>query len=508
MESRTPPWACRTCSARLDCRVRDGSRRLTRRRRPTPPSPGQVWALALTGPISDVKQTQLQLARKPRRHDRRCVRRAAEFLEPPGCLGAARTPHRGRTERELPPRTRVARLRQPPHMRRSCSYGRSRCQARPALAGRLRRRSRSYACSAPDAPRQPSEAEPHRRDPPARPEGGRTRGLARRRGVRRRRPGARPRSQLGAGCLQPVSQATSREVPRGRTAAAAGQPAPSALLVTGRSTSSVTLRWTAPPDGASGYGVYLDGAFKLDVTAVSITLTGLACGHLYTFAVDAYGDQGRSTTISASASTDACPTAARSSGGSAGGGALAKRRRRRAVAVAAAADCSHRPHHWASSSVPRRSQASRWRGRPRPTTSASSATGCPETAAPSAPRSSHPSRSPDWPVGRPTCSLSTQQMLRETAPAKTSISAATSALHGRRRYDSPVRSGRAHEDGLDDDVDLRVVVCVDGQCRRHRLRPVPEQRRGRIKRVARRDLQRARLRLELHARSRRLRRSR
>ena len=39
------------------------------------------------------------------------------------------------------------------------------------------------------------------------------------------------------------------QLPRTRTAAAVGQTAPTSLLVTGRSTSSVTLRWTALPAG-------------------------------------------------------------------------------------------------------------------------------------------------------------------------------------------------------------------------------------------------------------------
>ena len=104
-------------------------------------------------------------------------------------------------------------------------------------------------------------------------------------------------------------------VPRTRTAAAAGPSAPTSLLVTGRSTTSVTLRWTAAAGGPTGYGVYTDGAFVLNVTAVSITLTGLACGRSYSFSVDAYDDGGRSGRISTSTSTDPC-----ASGGGGGGG--------------------------------------------------------------------------------------------------------------------------------------------------------------------------------------------
>ncbi len=106
------------------------------------------------------------------------------------------------------------------------------------------------------------------------------------------------------------------QLPRTRTAAAVGQAAPTSLLVTGRSTSSVMLRWTAAAGGAAGYGIYTDGRFVLNVSAVSITLTGLQCGRSYTFGVDAYDVEGaRSGRITTTTSTDAC------AGGGGGGGA-------------------------------------------------------------------------------------------------------------------------------------------------------------------------------------------
>ena len=106
------------------------------------------------------------------------------------------------------------------------------------------------------------------------------------------------------------------QVPRTRTGASAGPAAPTSLLVTGRSTSSVTLRWTAAAGSVEGYGVYTDGASVLSITAVSITLTGLQCGRSYTFAVDAFDAGGaRSGRTSTVTSTDACP----GSGGGGGG---------------------------------------------------------------------------------------------------------------------------------------------------------------------------------------------
>ena len=116
------------------------------------------------------------------------------------------------------------------------------------------------------------------------------------------------------------------QLPRTRAAAAAGPEAPSALLVTARTVSTVTLRWTASPGTVAGYGVYTDGAFVLNVDAVSITLTALQCGRTYTFSVDAYDEGARSAPISVAGATDSCP-----SGGS-GGGQRRRRRRRQGAA--------------------------------------------------------------------------------------------------------------------------------------------------------------------------------
>ena len=109
------------------------------------------------------------------------------------------------------------------------------------------------------------------------------------------------------------------QVPRTRAASAAGPAAPTALLVTGRSTSSVTLRWTAAVGPVAGYGIYTDNAFVLNVTAVSITVTGLKCGRSYTFGVDSFDVGGtRSGRISTPTSTTVCLAA----GGGGGADAL------------------------------------------------------------------------------------------------------------------------------------------------------------------------------------------
>jgi chitodextrinase len=114
----------------------------------------------------------------------------------------------------------------------------------------------------------------------------------------------------------PALNGFAAALPRQRTAAAAVPAAPGALLVVGRSSSSVALRWTASPGDVEGYGVYRDGTFVLNVSGPAITLTGLTCGRAYAFDVDAYRGSSRSERISTTASTDACP----GPGGGGGGG--------------------------------------------------------------------------------------------------------------------------------------------------------------------------------------------
>ena len=101
-------------------------------------------------------------------------------------------------------------------------------------------------------------------------------------------------------------------IPRARTAATAGLPAPTSLLVVATSTTTVSLRWTAPPEPVAGYGVYQDGSFVVNVGTPALTLTGLQCGRSYTFSVDAHDDSGaRSGRIDVVAATNACAVAYR-----------------------------------------------------------------------------------------------------------------------------------------------------------------------------------------------------
>ncbi|HLK02078.1 MAG TPA: fibronectin type III domain-containing protein [Streptosporangiaceae bacterium] len=68
--------------------------------------------------------------------------------------------------------------------------------------------------------------------------------------------------------------------------------APSGLRVTGTTSSSVSLSWTAPSGPVSGYNIYQNGAKSTSVTGTSATVSGLAASTTYTFAVTAFNASG------------------------------------------------------------------------------------------------------------------------------------------------------------------------------------------------------------------------
>ncbi|MDH2430143.1 glycosyl hydrolase family 18 protein [Sphaerisporangium sp. TRM90804] len=68
---------------------------------------------------------------------------------------------------------------------------------------------------------------------------------------------------------------------------------PSGLAVTGTTSSSVSLSWSASP-GATGYAVYRDGTRIGSPTGTSYTATGLTSGTAYRFAVSASNTAGES----------------------------------------------------------------------------------------------------------------------------------------------------------------------------------------------------------------------
>jgi chitinase len=68
--------------------------------------------------------------------------------------------------------------------------------------------------------------------------------------------------------------------------------APTGLTVTGVTSSSVSLSWTAPSGPVSGYDVYENGTQATTSTGTSATVTGLAASTTYTFTVAAYNSAG------------------------------------------------------------------------------------------------------------------------------------------------------------------------------------------------------------------------
>jgi chitodextrinase len=85
---------------------------------------------------------------------------------------------------------------------------------------------------------------------------------------------------------------------------------PGNLHTTGQTTTSVSLAWNAATDNTAvtGYGVYRNGSLVSSTAGLNATVSGLACGTTYTFAVDAYdAAANRSGQTSVSGSTSACP---------------------------------------------------------------------------------------------------------------------------------------------------------------------------------------------------------
>ena len=91
--------------------------------------------------------------------------------------------------------------------------------------------------------------------------------------------------------------------------------APTGLTVTGTTSSSVSLSWTAPSGTVTGYDVAENGSQVAAVTGTTDTVTGLAASTSYTFTVSAYNSAGQSPASKSVSAT----TAASSSGGGGGG---------------------------------------------------------------------------------------------------------------------------------------------------------------------------------------------
>jgi len=120
---------------------------------------------------------------------------------------------------------------------------------------------------------------------------------------------------------QPTFYADDLELtgPAGSGGGGSGTSAPTAptgLTVTGTTSSSVSLSWTAPPGTVTGYYVDENGTEVASVTGTTDTVTGLAASTAYSFTVIAYNSAGSSPASSAVSAT----TSASSGGGGGGSG--------------------------------------------------------------------------------------------------------------------------------------------------------------------------------------------
>ena len=86
--------------------------------------------------------------------------------------------------------------------------------------------------------------------------------------------------------------------------------APKNLAVTGSSTTSISVSWSASTDnvGVSGYDLYRNGTSIGTTTGTSRNFSGLTCGTSYTLGVDAFDAAANKSTVSTiTTSTAACP---------------------------------------------------------------------------------------------------------------------------------------------------------------------------------------------------------
>ena len=107
--------------------------------------------------------------------------------------------------------------------------------------------------------------------------------------------------------------------PGGSSGGGTAPAAPTGLAVTGTTSSSVSLSWTAPSGPVTGYFVFENGTEVANVTGTSDTVTGLAPSTSYTFTVAAANSAGQSPQ---SGPVSATTSASGGGGGGGGGGGL------------------------------------------------------------------------------------------------------------------------------------------------------------------------------------------
>jgi hypothetical protein len=83
--------------------------------------------------------------------------------------------------------------------------------------------------------------------------------------------------------------------------------APTGLSVTGTTSSSASLAWTAPAGTVTGYNVYENGTKVASPTGTSATVSGLAASTTYSFAVTATNSAGESAKSAAVSATTSAP---------------------------------------------------------------------------------------------------------------------------------------------------------------------------------------------------------
>jgi chitinase len=94
--------------------------------------------------------------------------------------------------------------------------------------------------------------------------------------------------------------------------------APGGLTVTGTTSSSASLSWTAPAGTVTSYNVLKNGATTVTVTGTSTTITGLAASTAYSFTVEAVNSAGTSPPSAAVSATTSAPAGGGGGGGSSG----------------------------------------------------------------------------------------------------------------------------------------------------------------------------------------------
>ena len=118
----------------------------------------------------------------------------------------------------------------------------------------------------------------------------------------RRRPRLQPRSQRrrDPDRPEPACRCRRRDAPT----------TPGNLVVTGATSTSVSLQWDPSTDdvGVTGYGVYVNGASVATTGTTSFTFTDLSCGTSYQFGVEAFDADGNVSQRALKSSSPSCGT--------------------------------------------------------------------------------------------------------------------------------------------------------------------------------------------------------